>query len=355
MRYIFTVIIFVFFTNISYSQSVKYSNEFLAIGVGARALSMSNSVVASSNFAYWNPSGLIEIKQNRELGLMHSEYFAGIAKYDYGSFAAKFNANSAGAISLIRFSVDDIPNTSELIDGQGNINYDKVSTFSSTDLAVILSYAHSSTIEGLIFGGNAKIIRRKVGDFGSSWGFGLDLSAKYTSNKWIMGLMLRDITTTFNSWSYSLNDAMKAAFARTGNTIPVNSTEITLPRVILAAGRNFKLGNNIGLLAELNLDITTDGKRNVLIKSDPFSIDPHMGLELDFKKIVFFRMGIGNVQKETMPDNIKRTTFQPNIGLGIVLMKSLSIDYAFTDIGNQSIALYSNVFSLKYNFNTKKD
>jgi hypothetical protein len=355
MRYIITIISFYFITSLSYSQSVKYSNEFLSIGVGARALAMSNSVVGSSNSAYWNPSGLLGINSDREVSLMHSEYFAGIAKYDYGSFAAKFNENSAGALSIIRFSVDDIPNTSELIDGQGNINYDKVSTFSSTDLAVILSYSHSSKIEGLAFGGNAKIIRRKVGDFGSSWGFGLDLSAKYTYNKWNMGVMLRDITTTFNSWSYSLDEAMKTAFARTGNTIPVNSTEITLPRAIIGVGRNFKFGNNIGLLAEINLDITTDGKRNVLIKSDPFSIDPHMGFELDFKRLVFFRVGIGNIQKETMPDNIKRTTFQPNIGLGIILMKSISIDYAFTDIGNQSIALYSNVFSLKYNFNTKKD
>jgi len=53
-------------------------------------------------------------------------------------------------------------------------------------------------------------------------------------------------------------------------------------------------------------------------------------------------------------DNTKHYTFQPNIGLGVVIMDVLSIDYAFTDIGNQSIALYSNVFSLKYSFNSKK-
>ncbi len=355
MRYFYTLVIFIFITNVLCSQTAKYSNEFLAIGVGARALAMSNSVVASSNSAYWNPSGLIDINRDREVSLMHSEYFAGISKYDFGSFVATFNEKSAGALSIIRFSVDDIPNTSELIDGQGNINYDKVTSFSSTDLAVILSYSHSSKIEGLSFGGNAKIIRRKVGDFGSSWGFGLDIAAKYSKDKWIMGVMLRDITTTFNSWSYNLDEAMKSAFARTGNTIPVNSTEITLPRAIFAVGKHFKIHNNIGLLTEVNLDITTDGKRNVLIKSDPFSIDPHIGLEFDFKKIVFFRFGVGNIQKETMTDNVKKTTFQPNVGLGIILMKTISIDYAFTDIGNQSIALYSNVFSLKYSFNTKKD
>ena len=169
-----------------------------------------------------------------------------------------------------------------------------------------------------------------------------------------MGIMLRDITTTFNAWSYNLDDKMKEAFSRTGNTIPKNSTEITLPRIILGVGRDFSFGENFGLLAEVNFDITTDGMRNVIIKSNTISIDPHLGLEFDFKNIVFLRAGVGNLQQESIPDGAKEYTFQPNIGLGVVIKNVLSIDYAFTDIGNQSIALYSNVFSLKYSFNSKK-
>lgn len=357
MKQVFIIIIVLLSIYQLKAQAPKYSNEFLAIGVGARALSMSNAVVASNKdvySAYWNPSGLLGINTNREIALMHSEYFAGIAKYDYGAFAVRFNERSAGAISLVRFGVDNIPNTSELIDGQGNINYDKVTSFSSADYAFMFSYARATQIEGLSLGGNAKIIRRKVGDFGSSWGFGIDFSAQYHKDQWLFGVMLRDITTTFNAWSYNLDDKMIEAFTRTGNTIPKNSTEITLPKAILGVGRNFKLGNQFGLLTELNIDMTTDGMRNVLIKSNTLSFDPHLGLEFDYKNIVFLRAGVGNIQKETMPDNIKRTSFQPNVGLGIKIKKVLSIDYAFTDIGNQSIALYSNVFSLKFSFNAKK-
>ncbi len=339
------------------AQTPKYSNEFLAIGVGARALGMSNSVIANTNdiySSYWNPSGLVNLNTNREVAIMHSEYFAGIAKYDYGAFAVKLNNKSSGSISLIRFGVDDIPNTSELIDGQGNINYDKITSFSSADYAFLLSYATKiDKLEGLSLGGNVKIIRRKVGDFGSSWGFGLDFSGLYSKDSWSVAVMMRDITTTYNAWSYQLDDKMKEVFTRTGNTIPKNSVEITLPRVILGFGKSFSFGENFGLYSELDFDITTDGKRNVLINSNTISLDPHLGLELDYKNIVFLRAGVGNIQKETMPDNIKRTTFQPNIGLGIKLMKVLSLDYAFTDIGNQSIALYSNVFSLKFSFNAK--
>ncbi|MBL4862151.1 MAG: hypothetical protein JKY09_03925, partial [Crocinitomicaceae bacterium] len=73
-------------TSVSETVAPKYSNEFLAIGIGADALGLANSVVAQTdgvNSGYWNPAGLTAVDQWLEVGLMHSEYFAGIAKYDY--------------------------------------------------------------------------------------------------------------------------------------------------------------------------------------------------------------------------------------------------------------------------------
>ena len=69
----------------SFSQTPKYSNEFLSIGVGARGLAMAGAQVAlvdDATSAFWNPAGLCLAKGNRQLALMHAEYFAGIAKYD---------------------------------------------------------------------------------------------------------------------------------------------------------------------------------------------------------------------------------------------------------------------------------
>ena len=92
----------------------------------------------------------------------------------------------------------------------------------------------------------------------------------------------------------------------------------------------------------------------MLIVGNPFSIDPHFGMELGIKNIVFVRSGIGNIQRITQINGKEALTIQPNVGIG-VRIKGIDIDYALTDIGDASVALYSNVFSLRFNLNPKKD
>ena len=339
-----------------YAQAPKYSNEFLAIGVGARGLAMSNSntaIVEDVTSGYWNPAGLAKVPSKLQVALMHAEYFAGIAKYDYGAIAAKIDPVSTAAFSFIRFGVDDIPNTTELIDAEGNIDYDRITTFSAADYAFLLSYARSSKVSGLRYGGSVKVIYRKVGSFAHAWGFGLDVGAQYDLKKWRFGLIARDITSTFNAWSYSLSESMIETFTRTGNEIPESSLELTLPRLNLGAGRLFDFGKKFTGLVDIDVDMTFDGMRNVIIKSDPISLDSHIGLEFGYNDIVYLRGGFGNFQQERNMDGKREWSFQPNLGVGVTIKKVVTIDYALTDIGNASIALYSNIFSLRFNINSK--
>ncbi len=341
----------------SSGQTPKYSNEFLSIGVGARALGMSNafvSVAGDATAGYWNPAGLLQIESNLQVALMHTEYFAGIAQYDYGSLAFNTDENSALGFSYLRFGVDDIPDTSELIDSEGNINYDRIRSFSASDNAFILSYARRIN-ENLDIGVNAKVIRRTAGSFAGAWGFGLDAGVQYRMNDWHFAAMGRDITSTFNAWSYDLDDRMREVFTLTGNEIPENSLEITLPRFILGASRSFVLYKDFSLLASVDLNFTTDGKRNVLIKGDPVSVEPVVGVEFNYNQIVFLRAGAGNYQKYTMPNEKVRGSVQFNMGIGVVIRNILAIDYALTDLGDNSIALYSNIFSLRFNINRRDD
>ncbi len=339
----------------SFSQSRKYSNEFLSLGVGSRAFGMSNAVVASTNdvhSGYWNPAGLTQMSGNLQVGLMHAEYFGDIAKYDYGAVGYKIDDKSNFAFSVIRFGVDDIPNTTELIDAGGNINYDRISSFSAVDYAFIGTYARKLQNEKWSIGGNVKVINRKVGDFAKAWGFGLDFGAQYQMKHFTFAAMARDVSTTFNTWSYTLNDETKEVYTRTGNEIPENSIEITNPKFILGAAYQTKIGSKFGLLAELDADISSDGQRNTLISADPFSIDPHVGLEVDYRKIAYLRTGVGNIQKVKEFDGSESTSIQPNFGIGLKI-KNVSIDYALTNIGNLSDALYSNIFSLRIDFFAK--
>ncbi|GAB4374601.1 MAG: PorV/PorQ family protein [Salibacteraceae bacterium] len=329
----------------------------MSIGVGARGLALSRAQVASVRdvtAAYWNPAGLTGVKNNIQLSVQHAEYFAGIAKYDYGGVAAKIDDRSAMAFSLIRFGVDDIPNTTELIDNNGQINYDRITSFSAADYAFLFSYARKLGEKGLSVGGNGKVIYRQVGDMAQAWGFGLDVGVQYEAGKWLLGATGRDITSTFNSWSFSLDSTTIDVFNRTGNEIPKNGLEITLPKISLGVARMFTIKNRVTVQPELVVDITTDGRRNVLISGDPFSFDPGFGLEISYQQLFYLRGGIGNFQRNKAEfGNYYEYTFQPNIGVGVHIKETLSIDYALTDIGDASVALYSNVFSLRLAINQR--
>ncbi|MGB0882763.1 MAG: hypothetical protein ACPGSO_07390, partial [Vicingaceae bacterium] len=78
-KVLFLVILLSTFSAFAQTSAPKFSNEFLAIGVGARALGMSNAYVTTVNdvtSGYWNPAGLTQIKKDFQIGLMHASYFA---------------------------------------------------------------------------------------------------------------------------------------------------------------------------------------------------------------------------------------------------------------------------------------
>lgn len=333
-------------------QTRKYSNEFLSIGVSAKSLGMGNAQVASVNdvtAGYWNPAGLTRIDPNLQLSLMHSEYFAGIANYDYGGFGVKIDEKNHLALSVIRFGVDDIPNTLELIDETGRVDYSRVKGFSAVDYGFLFSYGRKLNKQ-LRVGGNFKLVHRKAGPFAQAWGFGLDAGAQFDHEDFTMGLMFRDVTTTFNAWSFSFNEDQKEILTRTGNIIPENSIEITLPKAILGVNHHWGISDNFQLSSEIDFVTTFDGQRNTLVSTGPMSIAPRAGLEFGMWDIAFIRGGIGNFQEETIvkpEENEEVLTFQPNVGVGLQF-KVAQLDYAYTDIGDQSIAQYSHVISLRF-------
>jgi len=365
-NHLYLTLLSTFFFFSASAQFRKYSNEFLNIGAGARGLAMGSAQVASVNdgtSGYWNPAGLVGIKDHPQVNLMHAEYFAGIGKYDYVSVALP-TANNKRTIGItgLRFAVDDIMNTLFLVEPDGSLNYNNIQSFSSADYAFIFSFAQKlkeTEKKNVHFGLNAKVIHRSVGKFAKAWGFGLDAGMQIFSKQWRFGIAGRDITSTFNAWSFSFTEREKEVLYLTNNEIPVKSTELTAPRLVLGIGREFKLGKKSTLLAEANLDVTFDGQRNTVISSSAVSADPKVGLELNVNNVFFLRGGINNFQKALSDGDTlnqkKVWIYQPSAGAGFKI-QNVTVDYAFTNLANQSNPLFTHVFSLRLNLvSTKKN
>jgi hypothetical protein len=357
MREGFLLVVLLFCTHIIYGQigATKYSNEFLAIGVGGRGLAMGNTqvaIVGDVTAGYWNPAGILRQNNQYDLMLQHGEYFSGIAKYDYAAFSMQLDSVSGLGFSVIRFGIDDIPDTRFLYDANGAINYDNVRFFTAADYAFITTYARTiPVLGGLQLGGNFKIIHRQAGDFANAWGFGLDVGAQLKLDNWQFGAVFRDVTGTFTAWTHNA-DLISDIYSQTGNEIPQNSVEITVPRLILGAARYLQY-KDFGFLPTLDFVITFDGKRNTLVKTNFASVDPSFGMEIDFKQLAFLRFGVRNFQQLKSFDSSTSLSVEPTFGIGFHY-KAVAIDYALTSVGPHTESLYSHIFSVKLNFEGKE-
>lgn len=211
----------------------KYAAEFLKIGVGARALGMGEAFVAVADdgtAGYWNPAGLVYVKQ-REVSALHAEQFGALVNYDFASYVHPLDPGHARstvlAVSLIRSAIDNIPQLDgsggggTLVDvgadgqagthdaGEGDgilgpgeyvlIDESKIQWRSNSDLGFLLSYAKPLSAK-LALGVNAKLVRQQVLD-SSSFGIGSDIGLMYTpSRAFGVGLKISDATTTVISW-----------------------------------------------------------------------------------------------------------------------------------------------------------
>ena len=139
-------------------------------------------------------------------------------------------------------------NTLFLVEPDGSINYNNIQAFSSADYAFLFSFAQKlkeTENKNIQFGINAKVIHRSVGKFAKAWGFGLDAGIQIFEGKWKFGITARDITTTFNAWSFTFTEKEKEVLYLTNNEIPVKSTEMTAPRLIVGAARDFRISKKL--------------------------------------------------------------------------------------------------------------
>lgn len=285
----------------------KYAGEFLAIGVGGRALAMGSAQVAVVNdvtAGYWNPAGLARINYP-QFALMHEEHFGSLVNYNYGAVAIPYGKDMSFGLSLIRLSIDGIPDTRNAIyDSNGDgildihtdrLDYSKITEFSNTDWAMYFSFAKREA-ENFYWGANVKIIRRDLAEFGAT-GIGFDAGAYYVPFENLqLGATVQDVTTTLVAWSNGRN-------------------ELITPTAKIGAAYTLDfLGGS--LMPAVDFDIRFENRRFAsTFNLGPVSFDAHAGFEYNFKNIFAVRAGYNDVKEFTL-------------GAGIYLPK-LIVDYSF--------------------------
>ncbi len=321
----------------------QYANAYLNIGVGARALALGGNVVARNSLqdaAYWN-SAALSYAGGQGISLMHAAYFGNMAQLDWVSYIRRTDDKSAVAFSLLRFGVDNIMNTTKLIDENGDVNYNNISYFSVADYALMMSYGRRSVWRNLDMGITAKLLYRHIGDFATGYGFGVDAGLLYSLKQWKFGMNLKDLTTTFTFWQFNRRRLQEIRDAVPGqNLSEPDGNEISVPHIQLGIGRRIPVKNPFHLTAETDMKIYF-APRNALISGPYFSLSPGLALEGDYKKTVFLRAGIHRIYRGKYYDR-KIWYVYPSAGIGLKF-KYLQFDYAFTDFASD--IRFSHVFS----------
>ncbi|MCU0411277.1 MAG: PorV/PorQ family protein [Bacteroidetes bacterium] len=303
----------------------KYAGEFLAIGVGGRALGLGGAYAALANDAtagYWNPSALSRIDYP-EFVLMHDERFGGLMNYDFGAVAIPYGSDMSFGLSLSRLSVDDIPDTrNALIDYNNNGVFDpedrpdpnRVTYFNVADWVLTLTYAKRSS-DAFRYGANVKLIRRNFGDF-SATGVGFDVGVLYSplQDLWLAA-NAQDVTTTLIAWSTGRN-------------------ELVSPTLKLGAAY-FLSAFNGRFAPTMDVDVRFENRQSASIANiGPISLDPHFGLEFDYKRTAAIRIGYSDVKQLT-------------VGAGLHLRK-LDLDYSFARFGKENDLGDTHRISLRF-------
>ena len=334
------------------AQVVKYGNDFLNTGTCAREQSLGGCAAASSSGAaagYWNPANLSAPKGYKtDICATHCFYFGGLAQYDFAAASYQADSLTTLGMSFIRLGVDDIQNTIYLFDQNGDPDFNRITYFSTADYALYFSLGRKiARIPGLSAGANVKLIYRMEGSFARAYGFGIDLAATYRKRDFAAGIVLRDATTTFDVWNIN-KDKFDSTYLATGNTIPENSVEQTAPSVNLSAAYTLNIGK-FAFMGEIGSEITFDGKRNYLIRSDFACVNPCAGLEVSFMDMVFVRFGITDFMKNNHLYISRTYSYVPSLGAGIKVSR-FSFDYAFMDASTNSYEYRTNVFTLGARF-----
>jgi hypothetical protein len=309
------------------ARAGKYAADFLAEGVGARALAMGGAYVAVSNDAtatYWNPAGLPFIG-GPEVSFNHVTMFDQLANYDALALSLPVGPGFGLGLSWIRLGVDGIPRYSALLGtssdrtGQAHPEWrstgEAEGTFTDTEQAYIFSVGKRFDFDLFLGGGltpwvlpiefslgaSGKYISQSLDDHNGT-GQGFDIGT-------LLRLRLTSETPEAAARSLSLGWAMQNLGTKlTWDTEGDHQDEVT---------RNMR----IGLAFSQGISALSSAVILAVQLDDQYEQNIHYGGEYSFRDMVFLRGG-------TDADD-----FTAGAGLKLYMVR---LDYAFVgyELGN---------------------
>jgi hypothetical protein len=288
----------------------KYAGEFLEIGTDARAQSMGGAVTAMPggvNSVFYNPAGLMSI-ENTEVSFMHTQQMIASVNYDFLAGGFKQNENRVIAFSIVRLGIDNIKDSRQAQrvisqSGDWNIDWSRISEFTASDYVFTLSVAQQWR-NSWVWGANLKLIRRDLAEYSAN-GIGIDLGIqKELFKNALLGVNLKNITTTLISWSTGEKELVSPGIHVGGRYLwEVNALRSSLQPVLdlifRAENRRESASGNFGRL----------------------SFDYAAGLEYGYYQLLFLRAGLDEIQRL-------------NLGIGIQI-PHVRVDYSFTNYDDE--------------------
>jgi len=285
--------------------------DFLAIGVGARALAMGGACTAAADDAaavYWNPAAMTRVRR-RSIVMMHQAYIDS-SFFEYGAYVQNEDRIGAFGAAVEYFSAGRLKRT----DAAGA----DIGTFLPYDLALHFSYAYllkdpafTPALNGFAFGLSAKLVNSRVVNTASAGAVDVGaLSPAY------------------------LDGRLRLAFAALnlgGDTMHFGQAYEPLP-VILRLGAAHRFAE--GWLAAFDLGLPQNDR--------PYAA---AGVEHTLRTREAWRLAArAGFNSSTIGGIDGITGFSMGFGLGI---KGSSVDYAFVPYGGLGAA---HRLSLSFNF-----
>jgi len=296
------------------------AGQFLKIGVGARAIGMSNAqagMYKDVSSLYWNPAALSRLQVGTEIMFNHVDWLADM-NFDYAG--GMMNLGAAGIIgfTITSFSIpEDIVRTVDFPEGDGR-------RWDAGSLALGIVYGRNLT-DRFSIGIQFKYIRESVWSQSAS-GVAFDIGTLYLSE--IPGLSLGATISNFGTkmrldgrdlfFNIDPNDDPGSG----PNNIPAQyrTSDFDLPL-------NFRIGIAYDAIRSDDFRLTTAADA---VHPNDNTEYIATGAEVAWREVLFARIGYKPVPSR---DSEEGMTWGFGVHYGIVNSLRVKLDYGFADFG----------------------